>query len=59
MLLCWLMVSEIDAQVSNGNQMLGGTDQLGSHAMAYIENDELREELKFDLQRRKRGHRNS
>ena len=43
-----ILNSEIDAQVSNGNVYLGGIDRLGSHAMVYIENDEFREELKFD-----------
>lgn len=44
----YILNSEIDAQISNRNTMLSGTDGLGSHAMAYIENDEFREELKFD-----------
>jgi len=39
---------EIEAQVESGNVFLGGVDRLGSHAMTYIENEELREQLKFD-----------
>lgn len=44
----FVLNSEIYAQVESRNIMLAGNDQLGSHAMAYIENDELREDLKFD-----------
>ena len=40
--------SEIDAQVDIGNVFVAGSDRLGSHAMAYIENEELREQLGFD-----------
>jgi len=43
-----ILNSEIEAAVENGEVILAGTDRLGSHALAYIENDELREQLGFD-----------
>lgn len=43
-----ILNSEIEASVESGNVFLAGSDRLGSHAMAYIENEELREQLGFD-----------
>jgi hypothetical protein len=40
--------SEIEAQIDNNNQFLKGIDGQGSHADAYIDNDEFRLYLNFD-----------
>lgn len=46
--------SEIETQKDNGNRFIAGTDGLGSHALVYIENPEMREYLSFDNQEDKR-----
>lgn len=46
--------SEIETQKENGNKFLAGTDGIGSHALVYIENPELREHLSFDNKEEKR-----
>lgn len=44
----YIVNSELETQVNNGNVYLAGIDGLGSHARAYIENPEMREYLGFD-----------
>jgi len=50
----YIVNSEIETQVNNGNIFLAGTDGLGSHARCYIENPEMREYLGFDNKTEKR-----
>lgn len=40
--------SEIITQVQNGNKLLGGTDEHGSHATLYVEDAPTRQYLEFD-----------
>ena len=51
----YIVNSEIESQVLNGNKFFCGTDTIGSHAKVYIENPELREYLKFDSKEEKRS----
>lgn len=39
---------EIIAQAQNGNKLLSGIDDVGSHATWYIEDEYTRKELSFD-----------
>lgn len=40
---------EIIAQAQNGNKLLSGIDDVGSHATWYIEDEYTRKELSFDI----------
>lgn len=46
--------SEIIAQVQNGNRLFCGTDNRGSHATLYIDDDVTRAEVDFDSPEEKR-----
>lgn len=46
--------SEIIAQVQNGNRLFCGTDNRGSHATLYIDDDATRSEVEFDSPEEKR-----
>lgn len=46
--------SEIIAQVQNGNRLFCGTDNRGSHATLYINDDATRAEVDFDSPEEKR-----
>ena len=50
----FILNSEIETQVESGNKFFTGTDGLGSHAMVYIENEELREHFRFDCKEENR-----
>jgi hypothetical protein len=50
----YIVNSELETQVNNGNVYLAGTDGLGSHCRCYIENPEMREYLGFDNKEEKR-----
>ena len=50
----YIINSEIETQVQNGNIFFVGNDSLGSHARVYIENAEMREHLGFDNKEEKR-----
>ena len=45
--------SEVMAQVSNNNNLIGGIDELGSHATVYIDDAETRKMLEFDNEKKK------
>ena len=45
--------SEVMAQVSNNNNLIGGIDELGSHATVYIDDAETRKMLEFDTDSKK------
>lgn len=47
--------SEIIAQVQNGNRLFCGTDNRGSHATLYIDDDATRAEVEFDSPEEKRA----
>jgi hypothetical protein len=40
--------SEIESQIENNNVFLKGIDEIGSHADAYIDNEDFRIQLNFD-----------
>lgn len=44
---------EIISQAQNGNRLLNGTDELGSHATWYVEDDFTRNELSFEMDGKK------
>lgn len=46
---------ELIAQGQNGNALLTGIDNLGSHATWYIEDDYTRKELSFDIDDKKQS----
>ena len=46
--------SEIISQVQNGNRLFCGTDDRGSHATLYIDDDATRAEVEFDALEEKR-----
>lgn len=46
--------SEIISQVQNGNRLFCGTDERGSHATLYIDDDATRIEVEFDSPEEKR-----
>ena len=46
--------SEIISQVQNGNRLFCGTDNRGSHATLYIDDDATRVEVEFDSPEEKR-----
>ena len=49
-----MRVEEIIEQVSAGNKLIGGLDEIGSHATLIVEDDETRKYLEFDSEDGKR-----
>lgn len=47
--------SEIIAQIQNGNKLFCGTDDRGSHATLYIDDEDTRLEVDFDSKEEKRS----
>lgn len=52
--IAYILNQELETQKDNGNKFIAGIDGLGSHALIYIENPELREYFEFDNKSEKR-----